>query len=58
MEKPGRLNKGQKIVLLNEEDQPFKKARQDFRQYRLLLSEGNFLYRVTMEEITSASGLD
>ncbi|MDQ0721871.1 hypothetical protein QF049_003132 [Paenibacillus sp. W4I10] len=52
------MSKGQKIDLLNENGQPFKQARQDFRQHRLLLSEGNLLYRVTMEEITSASGLD
>ncbi|PRA08702.1 MULTISPECIES: hypothetical protein [unclassified Paenibacillus] len=58
MEKPGRLSKGQKVDLLNENGQPFKQARQDFRQHRLLLSEGNLLYRVTIEEITSASGLD
>lgn len=58
MEKPERLSKGQKIDLLNEDDQPFKQVRQDFRQHRLLLSEGNLLYRVTMDEITSASGLD
>jgi hypothetical protein len=54
---PGRLSKGHKIDLLNEDDKPFKQAPQDFRQHRLLLSEGNLLYQVTMEEITSASGL-
>lgn len=53
MEKPGRFSKGQRIDLLNEVDKPFKQARQDFRQHRLLLSEGNLFYQVTMEEITS-----
>lgn len=47
------MSKGQKIDLLNEDDQPFKQTRQDFRQHRLLLSEGNLLYQITMEEITS-----
>ncbi|MEO2214527.1 hypothetical protein ABGV40_27025 [Paenibacillus amylolyticus] len=44
--------------MLNEDDQPFKQARQDFRQHRLLLSESNLLYRVTMEEVITAPGLD
>lgn len=55
MEKPGILTKGQKIEFVNEQNNPFKQARQDFRQNRLLLSEGNLLYQVTVEEL--ASGL-
>ncbi|MBB6021155.1 hypothetical protein HNR77_002248 [Paenibacillus sp. JGP012] len=39
--------------MLNEENRPFQQARQDFRQDRLLLSEGNLLYQVTMEELLS-----
>ncbi|WP_440117755.1 hypothetical protein [Paenibacillus sp. QZ-Y1] len=56
MEKLGSLTKGQKVELVNKQNKPFKQARQDFRQDRLLLSEGNLLYQVTMEEL--ASGLD
>ncbi|WP_458125895.1 hypothetical protein [Paenibacillus sp. Z3-2] len=54
LEKPGRLSSGQKIGLLNEDDQSIKQIQQDFRQHRLLLSEGNLLYQITMEEITAA----
>lgn len=56
MEKLRSLTKGQKVELVNEQNNPFKQARQDFRQNRLLLSEGNLLYQVTIEEL--ASGLD
>ncbi|QOS77667.1 hypothetical protein JNUCC31_23310 [Paenibacillus sp. JNUCC31] len=55
MEKPGILTKGQKIEFVNEQNKPFKQARQDLRQNRLLLSDGNGLYQVTVEEL--ASGL-
>lgn len=51
MDKPGRLTKGQKIELVNEANNPFKQARQDFREQRLLLSEENLLYQLTIEEL-------
>ncbi|MDM5279080.1 hypothetical protein ACN9MH_07980 [Paenibacillus silvae] len=53
IQQTGSLTKGAKIVLLNEENRSFQQARQDFRQDRLLLSEGNSLYQVTMEELLS-----
>ncbi|CAI7663265.1 unnamed protein product [Penicillium discolor] len=51
MDKPGRLTKGQKIELVNEANKPLKQARQDFREQRLLLSEENLLYQLTIEEL-------
>ena len=56
MDKPARLTKGQKVELVNEFNKPFKQARQDFREQRLLLSEGNVLYQLTIDELIS--GLD
>ncbi|MGO4530478.1 hypothetical protein AB4Z30_15455 [Paenibacillus sp. 2TAF8] len=53
MQKSGSLTKGTKFTLLNEKKRPFQQARQDFRQDHLLLSEGNLLYQVTMEELLS-----
>jgi hypothetical protein len=53
MQKPGSLTKGTKFKLLNEKKRPFQQARQDFRQDHLLLSEGNLLYQVKMEELLS-----
>ncbi|WP_342554937.1 hypothetical protein [Paenibacillus sp. FSL R7-0652] len=53
MQKPGSLTKGTKFTLLNEKNSPFQQARQNFRQDRLLLSEGDLLYQVTMEELLS-----
>lgn len=53
MQKPGDLTKGTKFTLLNEKNSPFQQARQNFRQDRLPLSEGDLLYQVTMEELLS-----
>ncbi|MFS0870345.1 hypothetical protein [Paenibacillus xylanilyticus] len=54
--KPGRLTKGKKIELVNEFDKPFKQARQELPPSPSLLSEGNLLFEVTIEELVS--GLD
>jgi len=54
MDKPARLTKGQKVELVNEFNKPFKQARQDFREQRLLLSEGNVLYQLTIDELISS----
>ncbi|GGH54811.1 hypothetical protein GCM10008014_23870 [Paenibacillus silvae] len=53
MHKPGSLTEGTEVTLLNEKNTPFQQARQDYRQDRLLLNEGNLLYQVTMKELLS-----
>ncbi|MGG4130684.1 hypothetical protein ABEW19_20675 [Paenibacillus illinoisensis] len=39
--------------MVNEANKPLKQARQDFREQRLLLSEGNLLYQLTIDELVS-----
>ncbi|MBR2566560.1 MAG: hypothetical protein IKE29_18355 [Paenibacillus sp.] len=56
MQKPGSLTKGTKISLRNEKNRPFQQPWQDLRQDRLLLSEGNLLYQITMEEMLAVIG--
>jgi hypothetical protein len=50
---PRTTDEGAKIELVNEANKPLKQARQDFREQRLLLSEGNLLYQLTIDELVS-----
>ncbi|WP_099517388.1 hypothetical protein [Paenibacillus sp. BIHB 4019] len=50
-ESPGSLSAGHKIHFLNEQAEPLKPHTRDFRENRVLFSEGNYLYRVAIEEL-------
>ena len=50
-EKPGRLSAGHKIHFLNEQGELLKPHTRDFREDRLLFSEGSCLYQVAIEEL-------
>lgn len=50
-EKPGSLSAGCKIHFLNEKAEPLVPLTQDFRENRVLFSEGSLLYLVSVEEV-------
>lgn len=50
-EKPERLSTGHKIHFLNEKGEPLAPLTQDFRENRVLFSEGHLLYLVTIEDL-------
>jgi len=50
-EKPGSLSEGCKIHFLNEKAEPLVPLTQDFRENRVLFSEGSLLYLVSVEEV-------
>ncbi|GBF77078.1 hypothetical protein PA598K_05602 [Paenibacillus sp. 598K] len=45
------LSKGQKVHFLNEKSEPLVPLTQDFREDRVLFSENNLLYQVSIEEL-------
>ncbi|WP_139992304.1 hypothetical protein [Paenibacillus paridis] len=50
-EKPERLSTGHKIHFLNEKGEPLAPLTQDFRENRVLFSEGHCLYLVAIEDL-------
>ncbi|MGO4547418.1 hypothetical protein AB4Z29_21780 [Paenibacillus sp. 2TAB23] len=51
IERPGRLSTGHNIRFLNERAVPLVPLTQDFRENRVLFSEGHSLYLVSVEEL-------
>ncbi|GAA3409432.1 hypothetical protein ACFFNY_09725 [Paenibacillus hodogayensis] len=50
-EKPGKLTKGHNIHFQNKQAKPLAPQTQDFRENRVLFSEGSLLYQVSVEQL-------